>query len=139
MPNRGATNVITHRRERLAVALMLIDVMRVIAKRIDSEEKFGSVADVSMLYLAVYVGQAEGLPPTAYKVSLFTGISRPTTIRKLSALVSNGVMRRDAQGRHSIAPEVLNSPIAVDDFRRIVASVRAASDVLSKMDNLTMA
>lgn len=139
MPRRSAANVITHGKQRLIVATMLIDVMRVIARRIDGEDNFGSVADVSMLYLAVYIGQAEGSPPTAYKVSLFTGISRPTTIRKLDALVRRGVMRRDAEGRHSIALELLNSSQAVDDFRRISASVQATALELSKLDNRTMA
>lgn len=119
--------------QRLVILKMLLDIMRVYCSAHFNGKHFGSCANDFLLCAAVLVGQAEGHPLNASKLSAFTGIPRPTVIRKMAAFERAGRVVRNG-GTFALRTEAINSREAQEAVRFSTNAIVIAAGKLSKLD-----
>lgn len=98
----------------------------------------GSMATELALVCAIYIGQKEGRPMSAYKLSTYSGIPRPTVVRKLRELQARGVVEI-VDGCASITQSLLDSGSFDEAVRIVSREVQRASTELSKLDRADIA
>lgn len=129
---------IKHAAQRVVIMKMHLEIMRLCCRAYFSGSRFGSCASDMALLGAILVGQAEGRPMNASKLSAFAEIPRPTVIRRLSVLIRKGIVERHGDA-FEIHPTVINSDqvtVAAASARKVIVDAAAK---LSKMDTLAIA
>lgn len=69
----------------------------------DDPSGFGSNVELLLVLMGVFIGDAEGRPTTATKISSYCGIPRATVYRRLDRLIQLKKVARDGQSYH-LAP-----------------------------------
>lgn len=120
-------------RQRLAIAKMLLGVLRALESGYRNPDRFGTSMGERLIMIAALVGQIEQRPLGASKLALLTGIPRPTVIRRLRELERHGLVARSGPG-YVLPVGRLNRPEALASVREIGRLIRTAAQDLSKMD-----
>jgi DNA-binding Lrp family transcriptional regulator len=90
-----------------------------------------------VLAMTVFVGQHEGRPFTAHKLSQYLRMPRPTVTRKLERMVSDGVLER--QGTYyTVRDEYLDRGEALGMMRELAQIIYSACRFLPNLDNLEL-
>jgi hypothetical protein len=74
---------------------------------------FGSNLELLLVYIGVFIGDAEGRPTTATKIANYCGLSRSTVYRRLEELIEKKKVVREGRG-YFIAPGA--APIDADSI-----------------------
>ena len=96
-------------------------------------ERYATRADDLILYAALFVGQAEGRPMNHSKLAEYAGMSRPTVVRKVAALMEQGTVVK-VGGGYALTPSAVNRAAAVktaDAATRLLAKLARASGDLA--------
>lgn len=112
--------------------LRIIRSMNVIY--MDSKRFEGSAND-TILCSAVFIGQAEGKPFNATKLSHFTGIPRPTVIRRLKELERAGFVKKTCRRSYLLPHETINHPEVLERWNGIFNDIQVFVEAVSKMDS----
>lgn len=122
----------------LILSRLLVDYSRVMFRAMTPRRRNAEGLADAVLIAAVYVGQTEGRPMSAHKLSQFCGITRPTVVRKIRELVAAGLLEI-----HNGAPRIPLHSINSDAFRantkELAAIVNRAARDLSKLDTKPIA
>lgn len=132
------SKTIKHADQRVVIMKMHLEIMRLCCRAYFNGSRFGSCASDMALLGAILVGQAEGRPMNASKLSAFAEIPRPTVIRRLSVLISKGIVERNGDA-FEIQPAVINSDqvtLAAAGAKKVIVD---AASKLSRMDTLAIA
>lgn len=119
----------------LIVAKLMLGLTKAIGLTFLKTKVYGSSSDLALLCAAIFLGQAEGKPMTAGKLSDFVGMPRSTVIRKLTQLAREGMVESLPGNRWGIAmrtPEqrqIVNALIAEN-----TSIIKKAAAQLSKLD-----
>lgn len=79
--------------------------MRALSWALLKQRRFASNAPDALLLAAVAIGDLEGRPMGAYKLSAYVGMPRGTVIRRLAAMMRAGLVERDDRRRYVLTPE----------------------------------
>lgn len=118
----------------IILARLFLDIAREVGASLLQAEKYGSCADEIILTAAIYVGQHEGCPMTATKLADYSGIPRPTVVRKLEALRKRGVVRKN-EGHAYLTTEAMQTEAFQAAMKSAAMQVVQAAYALSKMDS----
>jgi DNA-binding transcriptional ArsR family regulator len=124
---------------RLILARLVISLTRTASTEYVGTERVGSQADDVLLLAAVFIGQAEGKPMTAHKLSDFIGMPRPTVVRKLRELQTAGLVELDSESAAKLIVAKLNSPALIQATYDMSQAVHKAAAELSKLDREAIA
>lgn len=125
------------RQQRRVVAQLMLDCARLLAQSLFQDgEQFGSLADDTMLCLAIYIGQAEGRMMTALKLSDYVGIPRATVVRKITELRKRGLVSTQDGRTYCLTHKVLGVDRVSSE---IVKRIRVAYVELSSLDSQPVA
>lgn len=116
----------------------VIEVFREYCRGGSHSRRFGASADQVLLVGAVFVGQAEGRPMNASKLSEYVGMPRATVIRKLGSLSRRGVIERDGGG-YVLSKETLLNERSKDAMVRARKCLVDTAAKLSRLDTLAIA
>lgn len=118
---------------RLIVARLMLELFRQTGPIIGRDE-FGPHCTDMLLMAAVYIGQAEGKPMNASKLAIYSGIPRPTVVRRLAALQSEGLVIRHDGSRFSLVSAKFATPQARAAFSAQRRAIHLSAAALSKLD-----
>lgn len=121
-------------RQHIVVARLMLNVTRAIATTYLDAEQFGSAATDVLLVCSAYIGQFEGRPMTAGKLSAYIGVPRSTVIRRLRDLSTRGLVVLGDDGTATLPTGERN----ICD-QTMVALVRRAAADLARMDTKNIA
>lgn len=129
MPRRSKTTKILH--------VMATTIIAVIQDALGIMRKTYPQADVIdfLISVAVLVGYFEGRPMTHTKVATFTGIPRPTVVRRVKILIANRILELSDDGKSITTPTyrvVGDGPAQL--AAKYVRYVKNAAADFSKMD-----
>lgn len=129
---------IIDKEKRVIVFTLVIDVLRIMTAAVFDGRRSAEVTTDILLGCAVLVGQAEGHPLNASKVAEFAGVSRPTAVRRLMAMVEIGVLER--KGRAYLVPDkVANNPRLLATAAELRTMIIKAGVKLSTLDTQELA
>lgn len=94
--------------------------------------RFGNDAGLTFVFLAVFLGHAEGRAMTATKISAYLDKPRTTVLRRLEKLTANGVVARDKAGRYTLTKDRAGGP--TQTASKMTRAIKTAAVKLSKMD-----
>lgn len=106
--------------------LLLIHLTRELSAGLLQTERFGTQAQDLLIVSGLCVGQAEGRPMTANKLSAFVGQARTSVIRRLAALEAAGLVRRVDRGAFVLADGLMDTPAFGRAMRAVERRVRVA-------------
>jgi hypothetical protein len=141
MPINYQTDIARHVKyphHRIIISKMVIDVMRMLTSTYFEVESFGSSVDEILLVIAVFIGQAEGRPLNAYKLSSFVGIPRATVIRKMKRMQKHRYVEQDESGKYLLPIAALNSRNVINTLAAVVRRIVDTGHQLSKMDSVKL-
>jgi DNA-binding transcriptional ArsR family regulator len=120
---------------RYLVAKALLDIFR-IAARHDETGDTGPAPHIESLLLlwTIYIGQAESRPFSASKIALYTGMPRPSVIRKLAPLVEAGKVEKTRRGLYCLTEEWLASPHLGTLVYQVIAILKKVGAELTILD-----
>ena len=124
---------IKHVDHRVVTVKTTLEIMRLFSTAYFKAKHYGSCATDFVVVAAVFVGQAEGRPLNASKISNFAGLPRPTVIRKLAELQTAGIVARQGNA-YSVPPDVANSNEIVNAAMAARKQIVDAAAKLSKLD-----
>jgi hypothetical protein len=116
---------------RRIIARLVIELLRELtasdcgAKHLDAED--------ILLLAAAALGHLDGVPVSAHKASLHTGIPRSTCTRRLDQLVACGAFYRVGTHYH-VTDTFWNSDSSIDRIDRVARAIKRAARELSKLD-----
>lgn len=119
--------------QRAFIIKQTMELWRAASRAWFGEERFATRADDLFLCWSILVGQIEGRPMNASKLAEFSGLPRPTVLRKVRKLEAEGIVAR-AGGDFCIVPEFANSEPLTELARHMVRAVKDGGAKLSKMD-----
>jgi DNA-binding transcriptional ArsR family regulator len=116
-------------------ARALLDIMRIAAKHDQEHGADGPASQVETLLLlwSIYVGQYEGRPLSASKLALYTGMPRPTIMRKLAPLMALGKVERKRRG-YCLCETWLKDPYLGELIGQVLAILRVVGAKLTILD-----
>lgn len=117
------------------VARLYLSIARSIGAGLLKVDKFGSCGDELILTAAIYIGQAEGRPMTASKLADYSGIPRPTVVRKLQRLQKRGIVQMTGDRSALLSLTSINEKSFHDAISAAGMRIRNAAAELSKMDS----
>jgi DNA-binding MarR family transcriptional regulator len=124
------------RQTRYTTALALLASLRAISVVRYQGELGPNIVNI-VLAMTVFVGQHEGRPFTAHKLSQYLRMPRPTVTRKLERMVSDGVLER--QGTYyTVRDEYLDRGEALGMMRELAQIIYSACRFLPNLDNLEL-
>lgn len=130
MPGRSIRNL----QQRVLLTKMVIDTLRLYGAEYFKSDAFAMQLDDLMLFGAVFIGQAEGRPMNVSTLARYSGVPRPSAIRKLKSMVDAGKIVHDLDGSYCIPVARLNKPSALSVSAKVAAIVINTSRELSKLD-----
>lgn len=116
-------------------ARLFLTIARAVGCGLLKAEKFGSCGDELILTAAIYVGQVEGKPMTASKLADYSGIPRPTVVRKLKHLQRRGIVHMNGDRSAALSLTSINDESFKEAIGAAAMRIRHASAELSKMDS----
>lgn len=126
--------------QRLAISKLALEIFReASANFLQDGDRFGTNSDDVLLCCAILVGQLEDRPMRAAKLATYSGIPRPTTIRKLKALEERGLVKQRADDAYVLPHAELNSNESVAMVNRMARLIVDAAGTLSKLDTSMLA
>lgn len=121
--------------ERRRVVLQLtIDIVVSLCKAYFDGKRPGESMPDALICAALVIGQAEGRPLNASKLAEFLGMARPTVIRRLSKLESEGKVERRGL-MFVVRREVANSDRVISANLKASRMIARAGMILSNMDS----
>lgn len=107
--------------------MLMIELARALGTGLlRTSDRFGTRAEDLLVLCGLCVGQAEGRPMTANKLSAFVGQARPSVIRRLNALEAAGLVRRVDRGAFVLADGLMDTPAFKRAMREVERRVRRA-------------
>lgn len=125
----------TNETQASTVARLYLAIARAVGTGLLKVEKFGSCGDELVLTAAIFVGQIEGKPMTASKLADYSGIPRPTVVRKLKHLQKRGIVQMNGDRSAALSLTSINDRSFNDAISGAVMRIRNAASDLSKMDS----
>lgn len=91
--------------QRLELCRWYLSLTRTMHELTFPEERggFGSNLELMLVFVGVFIGDAEGMPTTATKIANYCGLSRSTVYRRLDQLIALKKVIREGRG-YFIAP-----------------------------------
>lgn len=117
------------------IARLVLDLCRTTHETLFPGVRFGSDFDLLFVFLAVFIGEAEGRPMTGSKIAAYLDKPRPTTLRKLEKLCRRGFIERERR-RYTVSAEYMGSGASTE---RLIRMVGTAMTKLSKLDKVSVA
>lgn len=125
-----------HLRElRLETHKLLLRLMRSMTVMYISSNRYEGPAQDVILCSAIFIGQAERKPFNATKLSHYTGIPRPTVIRRLKELERMGFVIKTSKRCYCLPREIINHPEVLERWSGIFKDIQVFVEVVSKMDS----
>lgn len=140
MPHRQEKLRPLHAMQRGTAAKIIIELLLAIQAAYsgvldDNDDLLGAV-----LGCAVLVGQADGNPMTISDLAAYTGVPRPTVIRRINRAQQTGRICRIQVGRRTtLWLTRVNDPGVVDAIMKAVRRATRQFNALSKMDSTHVA
>jgi DNA-binding transcriptional ArsR family regulator len=78
---------------------LLIELVRTTAITVSIDDVFDLCCGDVLMLSAAFIGQQQGKPMTASKISSYLGLPRPTVVRRLALLLEQGFMTQDEKKR----------------------------------------
>jgi hypothetical protein len=129
---------IIHAQHRKVVLKMTIEIIVTFCKAYFDGEKPADRVNDMLICAAILVGQVEGHPLNASKVSEWVAMARPTVIRRLAVLEKKGFVVR-AGRTFKLRHEVVNSERVVASGMVAREAIFTACAQLSKLDSKPVA
>lgn len=121
-------------KQRLLMARMVMEMVRVVAIEYIGTELYGSASADVLLLVAAYIGQAERRPMTANKLASFVGMPRATVVRKLREMQTAGLIEVSGDGTATLPIDKLNEARMVAGIEAAARSIHRSATELSKLD-----
>jgi hypothetical protein len=130
----GARTAEDVRRElRYIASQLIVSVLRTISDiRFGTGEMHRNV-DAILITLAIYIGEFEGWPTTAFKLSQFLGMPRSTMTRKADAMVKAGYLERHGRALR-ISQAWLDTPEGLQVARHLGTTLQSLQRTLASFD-----
>lgn len=122
----------------LILSRFMIDYARVLLRAMAPTRRNAEGLADAVLIAAVYVGQMEGRPMTAYKLAQFCGITRPTVVRKIRELVAAGLLEMH-EGVPRVPVHIIEGEAFAANVTELAALINKAARDLSKLDTKAIA
>lgn len=119
-------------RQRFEICTLVLSLLRLSTVYNESENYGASLSD-ALICAAIFIGQFERKPMAAGKLASYTGIPRPTVIRRLAALVDSGHVTK-TDGNYLLPIDAINTPAVLAMLKEAERLIHSASSRLSKMD-----
>lgn len=120
---------------RLVVLKLIMGLMRSAhTAYFNRVRKFAPNSDYVLICLAVAIGEIDGKPLSASRISEYIGMPRVSVMRKLTELQARGLIERPARSKYTFGSFALTP----EEYEMVLASMKKmihrASTELSKLD-----
>jgi hypothetical protein len=124
------------RQARYTTALALLASLRAISVVRYQGELGPNIVNI-VLAMTIFIGQHEGRPFTAHKLSQYLRMPRPTVTRKIDKMVAEGVLERRGS-YYFVRNEYLDHGEALGMMRELAQIIYSACRFLPNLDNLVV-
>jgi hypothetical protein len=124
------------RQARYTTALALLASLRAISVVRYQGELGPNIVNI-VLAMTIFIGQHEGRPFTAHKLSQYLRMPRPTVTRKIDKMVAEGVLERRGS-YYFVRNEYLDHGEALGMMRELAQIIYSACRFLPNLDNLEL-
>jgi len=121
-------------KHHLHIAKLALTIMRTASLVYFNEQNFGSCAPEVLMCIGIFIGQLEGRPMSAMKLAQYIGMPRATVIRKLTELMSRGLVERYGRSAYLLPLQEVNRHDVFSAVTMLVREIQTASTELSKLD-----
>jgi hypothetical protein len=128
-------NGIQNPHQRRITARTMLDLFRLWSATFLDSDRFGVKSGDLLILAAVLVGQLEGRPMNASKLSDYSGIPRPTVVRMLRTMGRRGMIERVDKNGFIASPSMMNTPQAIACAGKARALIVEMGGELSKLDS----